>query len=173
MACERSSILEAFGGDKKTPSSCQWIIQSSQSSPLFQDLVPVQLQGQPPEVLLQCSRLRHVAILHPSRSSLQSNVEDLSRRSAVSCFLRSSSPVSALYVLRDEVSCQVRPGSPTWAVLLSEPIWHQTLCLHQSDAQPRINLTAENTNFLMDRLKCFVRCFVLLILVAIVPVVRG
>ena len=64
------------------------------------DLVPVQLHGQPPELLLQSFRLKNVAIIDPSRSSLQSHVEDLSRRSAVSCFLRSSSPVSALYVLR-------------------------------------------------------------------------
>ena len=64
------------------------------------DLVPVQLHGQPPELLLQSLRSRNVAILDPSRSLLQSHVGDLSRRSAVSCFPRSSSPVSALYVLR-------------------------------------------------------------------------
>ena len=41
-----------------------------------------------------------IAILDPSRSSLQSHVGDSSRRSAVACFPRSSSPLSALYVPR-------------------------------------------------------------------------
>ena len=58
------------------------------------NLVLFQLHGQPPELLIQSLRSRNVAILGPSRSSLQSHVGDLSRRSAVSCFLHSSSPVS-------------------------------------------------------------------------------
>ena len=101
MVCERPSILAAFGGDK----ICR----------LSSKLLPAANGSFKAATLLHCSTWflfsstdnlqsfsfsPNVAILDPSRSSLQSHVEDLSRRSAVSCFLRSSSPVSALYVLR-------------------------------------------------------------------------
>ena len=98
MACGRSSLQTAFGGDKDLSAVVQnsfqlpMVVQSTQSSPSF--------QRQPPELLLQSLRSRNVALLDPSRSSLQIRVGDLSWRSAVSCFLHFSSPVSALHVLR-------------------------------------------------------------------------
>ena len=120
------------------------------------NLVPVQLHGQPPELLLQFLRSRNVAILDPSRSSLQSHVGDLSRRSADSCFLILHRLFQHCRYYADKVLCQVRPGSPTRDVLLPEPIWHETHRLHQSNAWPRINLTAEKLHFLMDSLQRFV-----------------
>ena len=52
----------------------------------------------------------------------------------------------------DEVSRQIRPSSPAGAVFLSEPVGHQGLWLHQLDARPRIDHTAECSQFLMHRL---------------------
>ena len=45
MVSEKSSILVAFGGDRiwrlsKTSSSCQWVVHTSWSSPLFQTWFP-------------------------------------------------------------------------------------------------------------------------------------
>ena len=107
-ACERSSISAAFGGDKicllsskllpiadgsyKAGSLRHCSKSGSRSAP--------RLHEQSPQLLLQSLRSRNDAILEPPRSSLQSHVGDLSRRLAVSCSPRSSSPVSALYVLR-------------------------------------------------------------------------
>ena len=84
----------------QTPPSCQWVIQSSQSPPLFQTRFSFSSADNIQSFFFQSLRSRNFAILDPSRSSLQSHVGDLSRPSAVSCFLHSSSPVSTLYVLR-------------------------------------------------------------------------
>ena len=106
MACERSSICAAFSGDKICLLSSRLLPAANGShtkQPVFAivpDLVPVQLHGQPPELLLQSLRLRNVAILDPSRSSRQSPVGDVSRRSAVSGFPSSLSPATALCALR-------------------------------------------------------------------------
>ena len=59
-------------------------------------LVPVQHHEQPPEPLTQSLRSRSVATLDPFRSSRQIHVGDVSRRSAVSGFLHSSSFVLEL-----------------------------------------------------------------------------
>ena len=50
------------------------------------------------------------------------------------------------------VSRQIRPSSPAGAVLLSEPVGHQSLWLHQLDARPCIDHTAECSQLLMHRL---------------------
>ena len=97
IVCERSFILVAFGTrfGGCHPSFFQLLVGHTKP-PVFAivpDLVPVQLHEQPPELLLQFLKSRSVAYatLDPSRSSRQSRVGDLSRRSAVS-FLELCAP---------------------------------------------------------------------------------
>ena len=136
-------------------------------------LVPVQLHGQPPELLIQSLRSRNVAILDPSRSSLQSHVGDMSQRSDLSCFLRSS-PVSAFHVQRRR---SLLPSTTRFSILgrssfrtdlasnsLVPPIGRATSYQSDCGEYSILDGSIEVLRGLLD---------VLLILVAIVPVVRG
>ena len=58
-----------------------------------------------------------------------------------------------------DVLGQVGPCSPTRAALLSEPIWHQTLWLHQPDTCSRTCLVAEMIHLLVDSFWSFMGCF--------------
>ena len=129
IVCERSFILVAFGGDKIWRLSSKLLPAASGSYKaavfaIVPELVPVQLHEQPPELLLQFLRSRSVATTDPSRSSRQSRVGDLSRRSAASGFCILYRLFSSCVHHTNEVPCQVRPGSPTRAGLLPEMVWH-------------------------------------------------
>ena len=101
IACERPSILAAFGGDKicLLSSKLHPAVNGSYTAARLLHCSTWFLFSST-DNLQSFSFSPNVAILDSSRSSLQSHVEDLSQRSAVSCFLRSSSPVSALHELR-------------------------------------------------------------------------
>ena len=91
MACERSSVLALFGGDKiclLSSHSFQLLMRHAKQLvfTIVPDLFPVQLHRQPPVLLVHSYRSRNV---DPSRPPLQSHVGGLLRRSAVSCFLHS------------------------------------------------------------------------------------
>ena len=149
MVCERSSYFGSFLARTRfaccRPDSSQ-VLMGRREQPIFAivpNLVLVQLFGQFPERLLPSSRSRNVPILDPSHPHWI-HVEGASQRSVASDSLRPSSPASS-------VACTTPTKSltkydqvlPTQAVLLSEPVGHQSLRFHQPDAWPRIGLTAE------------------------------
>ena len=144
----------------QTPSSCQWVIQSSQSSPLFQTWFPFSSTDNLPELLLQSLRSRNVAILDPSRSLLQSCGDRL--------FPCSSSPVSALYVLRRRslLPSTTRFSNRTDLASNSSvpPIGHPTSNQSDRDEYSFLDGSIKVPRGLLD---------VLSILAAIVPVVCG
>ena len=139
MVCERSSILATFGSDKiclllsrllpaangsyKAASLCHCSKPGSRSAPRTTSRASSSVL-----------RSRNVAILDPSRSSLQSHVGDLSRQSVASCSPHSSSPVSALHAVRRRRPLPNTTRFSNSAILLPESIWHHTLRLHQSNA---------------------------------------
>ena len=124
-ACCRPDFSQLLMGHTEQPISA-----------IAPNLVLVQLLGQFPELPLLSPRSRNVC--HSDRLLL------------ILCGLHR---LLQRYVHHaDEVSRQIRPSSPTGAVLLSEPVGHQDLWLHQLDARPGIDHTAECSQFLMHRL---------------------
>ena len=136
----------------QTPPSCQWVIESKQSSPLFQtwfsfsssdNLWSFSSRPRDQEMLqflvhLVCHVEFVLKVCHSDWLLL------------VLCSLHRQ---LQRYVHHpDEVSRQIRPSSPAGAVLLSEPVGHQGPWLHPPDARPRIDHTAECSQFLMHRL---------------------
>ena len=118
----------------QTSSSCWWVIQSSQSSPLFQtwfsfsssdNFQSFSFHPRDQEMLQFLVHLiRHIEFMlkvcHKDRRD---------RLLLTLCGLHRLLQRCMHYA--DEVSCQIRPGSPTRSVLLSEPVGHHWL--HQPD----------------------------------------
>ena len=121
-------------------------MQSSKSSPLFQACLPFSSTRN-----FRCFSFSPGPFL-----STRQSLEGSTWRSAAFCFPHSSLLLSALNALDRRSSLPSTTRFSNSAALLSEPIWHQTLRLHQPDTRPRVDLTAVKTQFWMNSLECFV-----------------
>ena len=155
MVCERSSIWAAFGRDKICLLSSR-LLPSANGAYTAANLrhcskpgsrsAPQTISRASPSVLEIKKFLVHLVchvefvlqVCYSDRSLLML----CSLHRLLQCYVHHT----------DEVSRQIRPSSPAGAVLLSEPVGHQSLWLHQPDARPRIDHTAECSQFLMHRL---------------------
>ena len=139
-------------------SSCQWVTEGSQSSPLLQALLPFGRAAYF-QAFRFCPRDQELLQFLANFRRQAKFLDDLLGNWLLPVFRT----LHCLFQWWLRHPCNVPgpigPRSPTEAAHLSEPMRHQTLGIHQPDTCPRICLIAEMIHLLVDSLLSFMGCF--------------